>query len=195
MIRISQKKTGFFIPITFQFSQAVKIFRWLDQINLTESGKSTLRAISQSGHQLTIYHSDAALISAGLTSAPLSSNLTNGKGENVEIKFYLKMGKEGTNCVLGEKNQYIEYTAIQNLFHELAHARHKMNGTWLYFASEKQAILDENQFRIDWAKYRSHSKAEQRNEYAENEEIVKLTEGKCILQKFASQKEPANSLN
>jgi hypothetical protein len=33
----------------------------------------------------------------------------------------------------------IEYTAIQNLYHELAHAMHMMKGSWCYFASEKQA--------------------------------------------------------
>jgi hypothetical protein len=36
---------------------------------------------------------------------------------------------------------------VENLFHELAHARHKMNGTWRYFDSERQAIEEENIFR------------------------------------------------
>jgi len=133
-----------------EFPQAVKFFHWLDQIVLTETGQKTIEAINQSNHQLTILHSNAALVSAGVTSAPMSSNLTNGKGESVEIKLYLDMESEGTNCVLGETGQYIRYTAIQNLFHELSHARHKMNGTWLYFASERQAIIEENKFRYDW---------------------------------------------
>ena len=45
----------------------------------------------------------------------------------------------------------IEYTAIQNLFHELAHAVHMMNGTWRYAKSERQAIEEENVFRSQLA--------------------------------------------
>lgn len=172
--------------IVEDFEQAVKIFHWLDQISLTETGRKTLAEINATNHLLTIYHSDAALLSAGVTSAPLSSNLTNGKGESVEIKFYLDMEKEGTNCVLGEKGHYIKYSAIENLFHELAHAKHKMRGTWLYFASEKQAIIEENKFRNDWANYRSLQKAAQRSEYSEGEKVVILHKGKCKVGSFAS---------
>jgi hypothetical protein len=45
----------------------------------------------------------------------------------------------------------LEYTAIQNLYHELAHAMHMTKGSWRYFASEKQAIEEENIFRRDLA--------------------------------------------
>lgn len=49
--------------------------------------------------------------------------------------------------VFNGRRELIQYTAVENLFHELAHARHKMNGTWRYFDSEKQAIEEENVFR------------------------------------------------
>ena len=45
------------------------------------------------------------------------------------------------------QQQRIEFTAVQNLFHELAHARHFTNGTWEYADSEGQAIEEENIFR------------------------------------------------
>ena len=45
------------------------------------------------------------------------------------------------------QKELIEYTAIQNLYHKLAHAMHMMNGTWRYFVSESQAIEVENVFR------------------------------------------------
>lgn len=186
----TQQETFFYSKnikvIVGDFGQAVKIFHWLDLISLTDMGRKTLSEINATNHQLTIYHSEAALLSAGVTSAPLSSNLTNGKGESVEIKFYLDMEKEGTNCVLGEEGHYIKYTAIQNLFHELAHAKHKMRGTWLYFASEKQAIVEENKFRNDWAKYRSLQSVAQRSEYSEGEKVVILHKGKCKEGNFAS---------
>ena len=160
------------------FNQAVKLFHWLDQIQLTESGAETLRAIKTSGHQLVIYHSESALLSAGVTGAPLSINLTNGRGEDAYIKFYLNMDTQGSNCVLGKRGQYIEYTALQNLFHELSHARHKMKGTWLYFDSEGQAIRDENQFRAEWGQFRFKTFAS-RYEDAEDEDIVRAVAGKC----------------
>ena len=71
----------------------------------------------------------------------------------------------GTHRVYGVNNQLIEFNALQNLYHELAHAMHQMQGTWRYFASEKQAIEEENEFRIDLAningekprlRYRTH---------------------------------------
>jgi hypothetical protein len=53
--------------------------------------------------------------------------------------------------VYNSRNEPIEYTAIQNLYHELAHAMHMMNGSWRYFASERQAIEEENIFRSQLA--------------------------------------------
>jgi len=160
------------------FSQAIKLFRWLDLISLTDSGKNTLMSINQSGHQLVIFHSDSALLSAGVTGAPLSSNLTNGNGESVYIKFYLDMEFQGSNCVMGKSGQYIKFSAIANLFHELAHAKHKMNGTWLYFDSEGQAIREENTFRQEWATYRA-TKFKLRSEYAEWGDIRYNLNGRC----------------
>lgn len=163
-----------------EFGQAVKLFSWLDQISLTKIGRNTLNAIEQSGHKLTIMHSQSALKSAGVTGAPMSSNLTNGVGESVYIKFYLDMEKSGSNCVLGDSGDYIEYTAIQNLFHELSHARHKMNGTWLYFDSEGQAIREENIFRESWANYRYSQVAKVRYDDPEDESIMWNIGGKCL---------------
>ena len=153
------------------FEQAVKLFHWLDLIKLTKIGQSTLEAIASSQNQLIIYHNDNALYSAGMTGAPLTKNLINGVGEDVYIKFYLEMEHQGSNCVLGENGYYIEYSAIQNLFHELSHARHKMNGSWLYFDSEGQAIREENNFRYQWAQFRVENYF-QRNEDIEEEDVL-----------------------
>lgn len=162
------------------FQQAVKLFRWLDLIKLTQVGAATFKSIENSGHQLLIYHSDSALLSAGVTGATLSRNLTNGVGENAYIKFFLDMENHGSNCVLGKNGDYILYSAVHNLFHELIHARHKMNGTWLYFDSEGQAIREENKFRKDWAQYRS-TKYALRHEFMEDEAIILNKNGACGL--------------
>lgn len=164
------------VLLVSHFEQAVKLFHWLDTIQLTEIGRATLKAINNSHNRLLIYHNDSALYSAGITGAPLSKNLINGIGEDVYIKFYLEMGHEGTNCVLGKNGNYIEYSAIQNLFHELSHARHKMNGSWLYNDSEGQAIREENSFRHQWGQYRLE-RFYQRNEDIDQENVLLRTAG------------------
>ena len=122
---------------------------WLDRIAEVPKGYQTLEAISESGHELTIRHSKYAVISAGRTLAPMSANLTNSKGESVTILFSAHIQYSGSHMVYNAQRMLIEYTAIQNLYHELAHAMHMMKGSWRYFASEKQAIEEENIFRRD----------------------------------------------
>ncbi|MET1254388.1 M91 family zinc metallopeptidase [Aliikangiella maris] len=160
------------------FQQAVKVFQWLDLIRLTNIGEATLNSIENSQHQLIIFHSDVALLSAGITGATLSENLTNGVGEDAYIKFFLDMDENGTNCILNENGHYVPYLAVHNLFHELIHAKHKMNGTWLYFNSERQAIKEENIFRIEWAGFRFTSYS-LRTEYFEDEDIKLSYNGSC----------------
>ncbi|TQV74884.1 hypothetical protein FLL45_07950 [Aliikangiella marina] len=179
----AKKESYFYAPNILihvdNFGQAIKLFKWLDLIKLTNIGHQTLQSIDSSGHQLVIYHSDSALLSAGVTGAPLSSNLTNGKGESVYIKFYLNMEFAGSNCVMGKSGKYIKFSAIENLFHELVHAKHKMNGTWLYFDSEGQAIREENKFRKEWSIYRSTEVA-LRSEYGDRGDVKFNRNNRCV---------------
>ena len=130
----------------------IKFTRWLDQIMLVPKGFQTLKSIADSGHELVIEHADIARISAGRTQGPMTMNLINGVGESVHIIFDARMDDIGTHMVYNGRKELIEYTAVQNLYHELAHAMHMMNGTWRYFASERQAIEEENIFRRQLAK-------------------------------------------
>lgn len=128
-------------------AQIKKLRKWLGQIARVPKGLDTLIKIQQSGHKLFIYHSTFSMVSSGRTSAPASANLINGKGESVDIHFNAAIPDHGSHRVLGNERVPIEYTAAQNLYHELAHALHMMNGTWRYFKSEHQAIEEENEFR------------------------------------------------
>lgn len=65
----------------------------------------------------------------------------------MDIHFNANIPDTGSHQVYSNARQPIEYTAVQNLYHELAHALHMMNGTWMYFKSERQAIQEENIFR------------------------------------------------
>jgi hypothetical protein len=132
--------------------QIIKLTRWLDQIWLVPKGYQTLQKISDSGHELTICHADHAILSAGRTAAPMTMDLINGVGAGVDIIFDTRIGDRGSHMVYNAQNELIEYTAVQNLYHELAHAMHMMNGTWCYFASERQAIQEENIFRRQLAR-------------------------------------------
>jgi hypothetical protein len=131
--------------------QIAKFTQWLDQIARVPKGQGTLKAIAESGHLLVIQHAKYAVISAGRALGPMSDNLINGTGESVEILFNAHIPDTGSHMVFSGSRQLIEYTAVQNLYHELAHAMHMMAGTWRYFASERQAIEEENVFRQELA--------------------------------------------
>lgn len=135
------------IQITGTPKQQQNFMRWLDGIAETEKGRQTLTAIIHSNHSLHIKHSETARLSAGRTIAPLTEDLINGRGAGVKIIFDANMKDSGSHQVYNEKLDLIEFTAYHNLFHELAHAAHQMSGTWRYFASEQQAIEEENIFR------------------------------------------------
>ena len=108
---------------------------------------ATLEAIDRSGHKLLIVHSHYSMISSGKASAPMSSALIDGRGESVDIYFNFDIPDYGSHRVFNTQRRSIEYTAVQNLYHELAHAMHMMQGTWRYTNSERQAIEEENRFR------------------------------------------------
>lgn len=127
--------------------QVLRISRWLDEIRAVPIGKQTVEAILESGNQVTIRHSEWALQASGRTLAPVSENLTNGRGMDVEILFDARIPEQGSHLVFDSEHNSIEFTALQNLFHELVHAKHLANGTWRYFDSEGQAIEEENIFR------------------------------------------------
>lgn len=127
--------------------QIMRFSRWLDEILQIPIGRQTLQAIFASGNQLTIRHSEWALQASGRTLAPVSDRLTNGRGMDVEILFDARIPEQGSHFVFDSESNSIEFTAVQNLFHELVHAKHLANGTWRYFDSEGQAIEEENIFR------------------------------------------------
>lgn len=138
---------GLNISLHASHTRVRKMRRWIAEIAATQKGLQTLQAIDSSGHKLIIKHTRYALLSSGKASAPMSSGLTNGRGESVDIFFNFDIPDSGSHLVFDTHRQPMEYTATQNLFHELAHAMHMMQGTWNYVRSERQAIAEENEFR------------------------------------------------
>lgn len=136
--------------------QVIRISGWLDQIRTVPHGRATLQAILASGNSLTIRHSKWALMASGRTLAPSTGDLINGFGEDILILFDVRIPDEGSHQVFDRAGRPIEFTAIQNLFHELVHARHQLNGTWRYWDSEGQAIEEENIFRAEYGARLGH---------------------------------------
>jgi hypothetical protein len=132
--------------------QIKNLRKWIAQIASIPKGLDTLIQIQNSGHKLFIFHSTYAMVSSGRTSAPVSQNLINGVGESVDIHFNANIPDQGSHRVMDTAGHPIEYTAAQNLYHELAHALHMMKGSWRYFKSERQAIEEENIFRQQLAR-------------------------------------------
>lgn len=153
---------GYAITLRGTPSQVMRLSRWLDQIYAVPYGRDTLTAIMDSGNELTICHSTWALPSAGRTLAPVSRNLTNGRGEDVQILFDVRIPASGSHHVFDTGRKAIPYSAIHNLYHELAHARHLTRGTWRYFDSEGQAIAEENTFRRQLAQHQGTAEPELR---------------------------------
>jgi hypothetical protein len=128
-------------------AQILRLSGWLDDIRTVPHGQATLDAILGSGNRLTIRHSTWALLSSGRTLAPSTGDLINGRGEDVLILFDTRIPEQGSHWVFDARGERLAFTAVQNLFHELVHARHQLNGTWRYWDSEGQAIEEENIFR------------------------------------------------
>lgn len=128
-------------------TQLTRVINWINEIRTYEIGSETLNAIEESNKRVLIMHSKYATSSAGKTLAPGVSALHNGEGVDVIIQMNFNMPDSGTHLVAGLTKKLIPFTGIQNFFHELSHARHKMNGTFWIAAGEKQAIIDENVFR------------------------------------------------
>lgn len=140
--------SGYAVSLEGSPQQIMRISAWLDEIATLPIGRETLDAILSSGNHLTIRHSPAALLASGRTLAPVTDDLTNGLGADVEILFDARIPEQGSHSVYDSAHNAIEFTAAQNLFHELVHAKHLANGTWRYFDSEGQAIEEENIFRM-----------------------------------------------
>ena len=140
--------------------QVAKMRRWLAEIASVPKGLQTLQAIDRSGHKLIITHSSYSAVSSGKASAPMSSALIDGRGESVDIYFNFDIPDYGTHQVFDTHRRPIEYTAVQNIYHELAHAMHMMHGTWRYAHSERQAIGEENEFRRQQARLQQTAVAE-----------------------------------
>lgn len=121
--------------------------KWLEQVVKTPIGQSTFSEIQNSNHRLLIMHHETSVNSGGITLSQATSALFDGRGVDAVIQMNFNMPDSGSHLVSAlQTSNLIPFTASQNLFHELVHAKHSMNGT-LAAMREVQAIEEENLFR------------------------------------------------
>ncbi len=146
--------------------------KWMIEVLDSNVGSLTMELIEKSPNRLLIRHSSFAVSSGGKTLAPLSSKLTNGIGDDIVIEMNFEMPDSGSHLVPEKgSDELIAFTAAQNLMHELSHAQHKMNGTWAMMDSEGQAIVDENQFRVETTPEGVEPRLRNAREYGEGIQI------------------------
>lgn len=145
-----------------------RMSRWLAEIHSTPIGRRLFDDILSARHKLVIRHDPSSCLAAGWTWGRAGSSLWNGVGTEALIAFDFESPESGTHWAFGTDGNLIEFTAIQNVFHELVHAKHYMRGTFQPTRGEQQAIIEENLFRREYAlakgqKYskRVHGKGEE----------------------------------
>jgi hypothetical protein len=100
--------------------------------------------------ELLIYDDKHSLSGGGYTGATrASSGIFEGEGENAYIRFRFDQPISGSHIVgtHGPNQEKIPFLYIDNVFHELVHAKHTMCGTMSFSGAEAQAIHEENIFR------------------------------------------------
>jgi hypothetical protein len=141
------KKAGSTIILDGTPDEIKRMEAILENIRKTAIGRQTLEAIDNSGKQVTIRHDAASRATAGSTSSPNRIEASDGTGTDATILFDTTIPDHGSHWVFDSAGNQIDFTADQNLFHELVHAKHDSLGTLNLNDPEGQAIGEENIFR------------------------------------------------
>ena len=137
-------------------ARADKLKTMIDRMNLIYENSigrklfDDIQACAKKGkHTLLIYDDKSSLSGGGYTGGnPSTFNIfVPGKGESAEIRMRFDQPDEGAHQVVSVEGTKIPFLAIDNIFHELVHAKHVMCGTTSKANAEAQAITEENQFR------------------------------------------------
>jgi len=126
-----------------------KMVQFIRKIKESELGEKLFAEMKSCGKKLIINDDKSSLSGGGYTGATngSSSAVFDGRGLDAKIRFRFDQPELGSHLVWTRENQQIPFTYIDNLYHELVHAKHNMCGTLSMYSSEHQAIEEENQFR------------------------------------------------
>jgi hypothetical protein len=134
---------------------------WLTEMAAMESGRKLVDDILRTGHSVVVTHNPTACEYGGRTRHEMSSASMDGRGVDVEILLDMNMPDTGTQFVSDRDGGWVEFTAVQVIFHELVHARFAVQGKAQY-NDEGAAIMAENEFRREQYAARGVADAPQR---------------------------------
>lgn len=137
-----------FLTIKGSERKVARLMSVLEEIEQNMLGKNLFNNIKECGNSLLIYDDKSSLSGGGYAGPVKTSSriFTPGQGESAFIRFRFDQPLTGSHIVQA-KPGVIPFTYIDNLFHELVHAKHLMCGTFSPRAAETQAIIEENEFR------------------------------------------------
>ncbi len=120
----------------------------LREIKHSKVGRTLFIDMKSCQKSLLINDDKSSLSGGGYTGAlGATTAVFDGRGADARIRFRFDQPELGSHLVWSAKRKQIPFTYIENLFHELVHAKHTMCGTLSRIASEHQAIEEENHFR------------------------------------------------
>jgi|GEM_PF-2599859 len=124
------------------------VARRIEVILANPLGRKLFQDMKACAHRLRIFDDKSALGGAAFTAAEKTTYdvYIPGKGADVYIRARMDIPETGSHLVTDADSNHFPFTAIENLFHELVHAKHMMCGT-LAQNAEAQAIAEENAFR------------------------------------------------
>jgi len=112
-------------------------------------GRQLFKTISSCKNKLRIFDDKSALQGAGHAASERATHdvYVPGKGADAYIRMRMDIPESGSHMVVDENGALIPFTAVENLFHELSHAKHLMCGTFSKRDEEAEAVKDENALR------------------------------------------------
>ncbi len=139
-----------FITVKGSPKKLKRMLNTLHQIKANPLGMKLYEDMQDCQKELLIYDDKHSLSGGGYTGANhASSGIFEGRGENAYIRFRFDQPVEGSHLVgtKSSEREQIPFLYIDNVYHELVHAKHIMCGTMSFSGSEAQAIHEENHFR------------------------------------------------
>lgn len=137
-----------FLTIKGSQKKRQKLLQVIEEILENPLGEKLFSDMSECGNTLLIYDDKSSLSGGGYTGAVRTSSriFVPGEEESAFIRFRFDQPLAGSHIVQATRGE-IPFTYIDNLYHELVHAKHLMCGTFSPRAAETQAIIEENEFR------------------------------------------------
>lgn len=144
----SEESYDEFITLFASHSNLNRMKSVLKAIRNTKVGNQLFQDMKKCDKKLLIVDDKHALSGGGYAGAiQTGSAIFDGRGADARVRFRFDQPDAGSHLVYTVDREQIPFSFIDNIYHELVHAKHIMCGTMSRFSSEHQAIDEENNFR------------------------------------------------